>query len=135
MALPRWLPDFIGLPYQPGGRTRDGIDCWGLVTLVWSEVMGHDLPPYEGQPWGLGASAAEVEASARRFANAFTQIPPGSERLGDGILLQIGGAAIHIGLVVEPGKMLHIADGANSCIEGYRSSIWGRRVAGFYRYG
>jgi len=135
MALPGWLAGYIGIPYQPGGRTRAGLDCWGLVTMVWAETFGHALPPYEGQPWGLGASADEVAASARAFADRFTRIEPGQEALGDGILLMIAGAPIHIGLVVEPGKMLHIADGAASCIENYRNSVWSKRVAGFYRYG
>jgi cell wall-associated NlpC family hydrolase len=50
-------------------------------------------------------------------------------------LLRMRGVPMHIGLVVRAGQMLHIADEANSCLEDYRTSVWARRVLGFYRYG
>ena len=38
--LPAWVADYVGLPWEPYGRTRAGVDCWGLVRLVYEERLG-----------------------------------------------------------------------------------------------
>lgn len=32
-----WLNRYIGKPYKWGGRTIDGLDCYGLVKLIYAE--------------------------------------------------------------------------------------------------
>ena len=41
-----WSADYIGLPWQVGGLTRDGIACWGLARLVYAEQLGIAVPDY-----------------------------------------------------------------------------------------
>lgn len=36
--------DYICIPYLPYGRTRDGLDCWGLVRLIRKDLRGDLLP-------------------------------------------------------------------------------------------
>jgi len=135
VALPAWCASYIGLPFMAGGRTRDGLDCWGLVALVWAEHFGKPLPDYDGPFWTKGADYAAVGAAAQRFTDRFTPVEPGSERAGDGVLIRMRGAPIHVAVVVEPGKMLHIEAGTGACVEDYRGLAWRHRVVGFYRYG
>lgn len=132
--LPEWCSKFVGLPYLPGGRTREGLDCWGLFALIWAEQFGRALPDYDGLSWRKGADAEEVARCARSYAERFRQIDPGTEQCGDGILFRMRGVPLHLGMVVYSGKMLHIEDGADACIETYTNFQWSKRIIGFYRF-
>lgn len=46
--MTHWATRFIGLPYLPGGRERDGVDCWGLLRLVYWEERHILLPSLPG---------------------------------------------------------------------------------------
>lgn len=132
--VPDWCNKFVGLPYASGGRTRDGVDCWGLFNMVWAEEFGRPMPDYDGLAWAKGADAEEVARCARAYSDRFLPIAPGEEKCGDGVLFRMRGVPLHLGMVVYPGKMLHIEDGADACIEAYSSFQWSKRIIGFYRY-
>ncbi|NAZ37141.1 C40 family peptidase [Rubellimicrobium sp. CFH 75288] len=131
---PAWVAPYIGLPFAPGGRTREGLDCWGLCALVWSEQFGRDLPPYDGPAWVPGLPAGSVEAAATAYARRFSPVPLAEAEEGDGLLLRVLGAPIHAGLIVAPGWMLHIERGCDSVVERFDGPRWARRVVGCYRW-
>lgn len=43
-----WATHYVGLPYLAGGRDRAGLDCWGLLRLVYLEQRGIELPQLPG---------------------------------------------------------------------------------------
>lgn len=133
-AVPAWAADYIGIPYLSGGRDRSGVDCWGLIRLVWAEQFGHELPRYEGADYSGPDSAAGIAGDAQAYAAGFRPVEPGQEQAGDGILLRLMARPIHVGLVIAAGRMLHIEEGAGSVIEPYTSIRWAKRVQGFYRH-
>ncbi|CAB4122403.1 Endopeptidase, NLPC/P60 domain containing protein [uncultured Caudovirales phage] len=132
--IPAWCEAFIGLPYEPGGKTRDGLDCWGLFNLVWSEQFGRPLPDYDGIMWRKGASPAEVSAGASTYCSRFAIIPDGEERVGDAIMFRMRGHPFHVAMVIAPGWMLHVEEKTDSCVARYRSIHWETRIVNFYRY-
>lgn len=134
MTAPAWVSRYVGTPYVPGGATAAGADCWGLLTLVWREQFGRPLPPYAGERWRPQAAAQAVGDDAAGYVVQFDPVPAGAERLGDGVLLRMRGHPLHVGLVVEPGLMLHTHERADACLERYDSWRWARRILGFYRY-
>lgn len=133
-ALPSWVSRYIGIPYLTHGRDYHGCDCWGLLALVWKEQFGVTLPEYLGAGWYHGQRAATVGTDALAHASRFTPVTPGLERTGDGVLIRMRGAPIHVGLVITPGVMLHCHEEADACVESYRTALWERRVMGFYRH-
>ncbi|MFQ5954022.1 MAG: C40 family peptidase [Kiloniellales bacterium] len=128
---PIWTEGYIGIPYADKGHSRDGVDCWGLVRLVYAEQLGVDLPSYADRY----ASAADLDEVARLIDGERgpwrTVKRP---RALDVLLLRIRGAAGHVALVAAPGWMLHVMDQIEVALERYETITWARRIAGAYRH-
>tara|TARA_A100000171_G_scaffold28305_3_gene26443 strand:+ start:3199 stop:3582 length:384 start_codon:yes stop_codon:yes gene_type:complete len=120
--------EYIGIPFQAGGRDRCGCDCWGLLRLIYKERLGVDLPAYTGYDRPLGERAAALIQEGRTEWEAVSRPEP-----MDAVLFKVGGRPNHIGLVVVPGLMIHSATGKDSCIESYNRPLWRSRIEGFYR--
>lgn len=124
---------FIGIPYLDRGRSLAGVDCYGLVRLVYRELRGIDLPSYI-ERYVMGADLAAIESLIAGALDRWALIEQSSETAFDAVLLREGAHPTHIGMVVTPGKMLHVPRGETSRIERYRAGRWQHRIAGFYRY-
>lgn len=134
MSIPIWVGHYIGLPFKDHGRDRKGMDCWGLVRLVMAEQFGISLPSYSTDYDNTTREdqLAPLIAEERRH---WIPVPHGEEKLGDVVVLRMRGQPIHVGLVIEKGRMLHAEVGIGVVLDSYISARWVLRVTGFYRYG
>lgn len=124
---------FVGIPYADRGRTRAGCDCYGLLRLVMAELCFVDLPSFSD----AYVTSADRVALAGLIAGQITpwdRVVIGEERTFDGVLMRVGRSLSHIGVVVTPGRMLHVSEGETSCIVSYRTPPWSDRMAGIFRY-
>jgi cell wall-associated NlpC family hydrolase len=128
---PCWCARYIGLPFRSLGRDQSGLDCWGMVYLVYREVFAHEVPQYAD--YGDAYDIEEIGALIRgEIVTRWREVS--HERLGDVILLRVKGQPCHVGVVIARGKFLHSFEGTQSCVERYDNLKWGRRKLGFYRY-
>ncbi|GAA2888186.1 cell wall-associated NlpC family hydrolase [Aminobacter niigataensis] len=127
------LDDFVGLPWLDRGRDRNGCDCWGLLALVYAERFGIELPSFRDD-YQTAADGDAVSALIDGRRDCWTEIPDGTERPGDAVLMSLGGRPRHVGIVIGGARVLHIERGAGSVIESYRSFRLRRRVLGFFRH-
>lgn len=130
------LDQYVGIPYLLHGTDRTGIDCWGLPRLWYREQYGIELPAF-GDRYGRELDAAErahIAAVIRGESETWRHVRPGDEQRGDLVLLRMLGEESHLGVVVEPGRMLHARRGTDSCVERYDTPTWSRRICGFYRW-
>lgn len=124
---------FVGIPYLDKGRSIVGVDCWGLLRMVFRELRGIELPSYSERY----VTGADRRAMARLIAGELDdwhEVPAGQEQSFDGVLMREGKYPRHIGVVTQPGMLLHVEQGETSRIERYRSGILAGRIVGFFRY-
>ncbi len=133
--IERWSADLVkaNVHFKPRGRDRAGIDCWGIVYLYYKEILNIDLPSYTDL-----YSASDIRNYEHLHSIFKTEVPLWQlvdiAIPADVVLLRLRGRPIHVGLVIEPGRMLHIEEGIDICEERYDGIKWKNRVIGVHRY-
>lgn len=98
------MDEFVGLPWLERGRDRDGLDCWGLLALVFAERLGIELPSFSDD-YQTTADAEAVTGLIDGHMEPWRPIEAGQERAGDALLMSMGGRPRHVGVVVSPGHV------------------------------
>ncbi len=92
-----WQNKYIGIPFLDKGRDTNGIDCWGLVRLVYKQEYNIDLPSF----------STDYEADdSERMRDLFAQYKEGWEQIeepteGCIVLFNILGVESHMGVAVS----------------------------------
>ena len=107
---PGWANEYVGIPWRWRGVGRDGLDCYGLLRLVYAEQMGIALPVEQY----LTASDAEDRIEIRVIE--WNTIPDGAtRRAGDVAVMdsvavdnrgRLGRGRHHLGVYVESGQVI-----------------------------
>lgn len=125
-----WWNDYVGIPYAPKGRNRDGADCWGLVRLVYKDQFAIELPALnEDYEADEVLQIRDLIAIQREGWERVHQPKP-----GDVVLFRMFGHLGHVGVAAAPGTFLHARDGYSATVERLDAGQWKHRVEGFYRY-
>lgn len=127
------LDDYIGLPFAERGRDRSGLDCWGLLALIYREQIGIELPSF-AEAYTTTQDGEALSDLIAGNLGPWRSIPAGAERFLDGVLMTLAGQPRHVGIVAAPGRVLHIERGMGSIIEPYISPRISRRIVGFFRH-
>jgi len=131
------LKDFvnlaIGVPFKNRGRDYKGWDCWGLAVKAYQECYGLELVDFINE-YESALKSKIVAEIIERHKLLWKEIDIGKEEPGDIILLRYGSWPCHMGLIIEPDKMLHVESGIETCIEYYNRIIWKNRIMGFFRH-
>ena len=112
--MKNWWNDYVGIPYKLHGRDKDGLDCWGLVRLVYREQKQIDLPSFSEEYFSSDDVAYNQEVIARHkegwsLSDDYT--------VGDVALFRINGSESHVGIIIGENKFLHARDGSSVSIE------------------
>lgn len=57
------IDTLLSTPYEPGGSSLSGADCWGVVELWYHHVLGVALPDRSAHPAGHDGMQAGFEAA------------------------------------------------------------------------
>lgn len=125
-----WSNNYIGIPFKYKGRTKDGLDCWGLARLIYKNEYDISLP---------SLSTEYVENDIERISELIAQYKEGWESVdkpseGDIVLLKIMGSISHIGVAISETHFIHARDGYDSAIESFESPYWKKRIVGYFKY-
>ena len=131
---PAWAAEYLKLPFLPRGRDRSGVDCYGLVRLVFQEQRGIVLPSY-ADGYASVEDTAEIMTLCRgEIARRWHAVPLADASLFDVIVFRIKGDPIHVGLVLDAEYFLHTMKGIWSVLERWQSLAWRHRIVEVVRY-
>lgn len=128
------MNDYIGIPFVDGGRDRDGLDCWGLVKLIFKDKHGIELPDFD-----ISAKDPRAINGAMEDGKADWMYIPRPELIGGEVLAMSLSQKhmnfiTHVGYHIGYGKFLHIMDKSKSIISSMTDPMWSSRIRGAYAW-
>lgn len=140
-----WTRDYIRLGFAYGGRERPAVDCWGLYRLIVGENSGVWLGEFSGVE-----KFSSIARTLRRQSGLPDWLPvaAGDEKAFDLVLMKgiVGkgreaiAAPLHVGCVIEPGRMIDIEETTGVMVRPFRTTsrfkvlpTLANRVLGLYR--
>lgn len=116
----KWYDKYRGIPYVEAGRDHNGVDCWGLVWLVYREEFGIDLPEF------VGANTHEAPELAGKLismirAKDFIWMDDPIEPCG--VAISKNGDYDHVGIYIKSvhGVLHTCRERPFSCLESFRN--------------
>lgn len=123
------IDKYLGIPYKHRGRTTDGLDCWGLLKLVYAD-LGFRLFDIEDleyeKAWSLRHNYFKEHC-----ANDWDRVTF-SEVLDAVLFFNSRRAANHAGIILKDRKFIHCCR-AGVIISKLDDEPWKKRIEGYYR--
>jgi cell wall-associated NlpC family hydrolase len=121
-----WTSNYLRLGFLMGGRERPAVDCWGLYRLIVGERLGTWLDEFGG----VESPIAIARTMATTDGPNWVRLQPGEDRPFDLVMMRgvVGegraarSAGLHVGCVIEPGKMIDIEETTGVMIRAYRNT-------------
>ncbi len=128
MIIADFVKQAIGVPFKPHCYDYNGWDCWGLVVMAYQELYNIDLPRYNKQYNNIEEKIQLFKLFDNGKKEQWVQIDVPIP--GDVVIVYQSGIPIHIGLVYNKDKILHVKKGVETCLQRIKDF----RIEGFYRY-
>lgn len=121
------IKKYLGVPYKHKGRDSQGLDCWGLLKAVYSD-LGHTLIDFDidyDEDWRFKGGNLFIENYYKQWEEVSKPL------LFDGVLIvNSKGIAYHAGVVLSGGRLLHTC---NAGVVVGRLNDYSRTIIGYFR--
>lgn len=102
-----WWAKYVGIPFLDRGRDMAGLDCWGLVCLIYAQELDIELPDYgEVSAKDLLRVARSLDAGSERWR--LVRIPTEFDLVA--MRLYDRAWVGHVGVMVDARTMIHTED-------------------------
>lgn len=135
---PAWTAQYLTIPFLEKGRTRAGVDCYGLVRLIYAEQRHIALPSYSEGYETVQDKREILALLAGAVATVWKEIPVTEAREYDSLIFRVLGQPTHFGVALDPPWFLHAikdcsAKSGKVCLDRWDSLLWKCRVGGVLR--
>ena len=124
------ISKYIGIPYKHLGRDKNGLDCLGLIVLIYKEILGikiFDVVDYD-EKWSWKGRNLFEDNYCKEWKRVLTP------KLWDMVLIKNGKGIInHAGLILTNGRFIHCIK-AGVVISRLSDNTWKGRLSGFFEY-
>lgn len=126
------LAKYISIPFEERGRSHNGVDCWGLIFLVYRDILKIELPTYlEGyENLEDRKEISNIMSNDKHILWEEVETP----KLYDVCLFNMVRVPMHVGLCLDKISFMHSFKGNEVCIEKFNNIKWNKRIVGFYRH-
>ena len=121
---------YVGIPYKAKGRDLDGLDCWGLVRVIYKDLYNIDLPSFS-ESYDINDDN-RIQELVHQYREGWEQKQ--EPESGDVIIFRIFGNETHVGVVVGDTTFIHVREGSDCVIDNFTNTKWKNRIVGFYSY-
>lgn len=131
MTFDRYLP----IPFRSQGRDYSGCDCWGLLWLIYRDVLGVELETYAETPaTSLRDVARLIERHKREFGHAVEMPQP-----LDAVVMRVRnedcpGLAAHVGVMIDARRLIHTRKGIGVRVTRLDDPFEAKRIVEFRRH-
>lgn len=136
-----WCDKYIGIPFVSKGRTDRGLDCWGLVHLIYKNECNIILPTYDHIDSTDGRAARDAMIAAAR-SDDWIEIEKQDLKDFDVIRMRshynhmgVWKAAVaHVGIVFRKKFIIHVEEGINVVCVPFTHPEVDERIISFHRH-
>ena len=129
-----WAANYIGVPWEFGGRSIEGFDCWGLFQHIQRERYSIEVSEIELTGYNFHNVVREFDKNEE--LKSWTEI--GVPEDGDGVLLRMAKYPNHVGILIKDEEtvgVLHTVEKSGVIFSSYQNlERAGWKVARYYRH-
>lgn len=115
---------WLGVPFRHQGRSRNGVDCGGLLVCV-AEALGKEI--IHPATYSMSPDPKLIEEALLANCTKVSERQP-----GDVLWFSFAGEPRHVGLASDIG-VIHAWAKPNKVVEHRLDDVWLKRLRGIYR--
>lgn len=136
--MSRW-DKYINLPYREFGRDFDGVDCYGLITLIYNNELGIIIPDYTDLLCSKTRHNLKEKQDHILNSIGIKWVPLKNDKFKvyDALVFNKrsnSAIAEHIGMYIGGGKFIHALEDHTSMINRLDSPFWKSTLYGAMRF-
>ena len=124
---------YLTIPFKDRGRDHSGVDCFGLVQMIYKQEFKIQLPSY--------IEAYENEKDREAICNEINKekklsgwVETDNPKHGNLIILNLLGRPLHLGVMLDHKSFIHCMKGKGTIIEKTTDIIWRNRINGYLKW-
>lgn len=124
---------YIKIPFKDRGRDENGVDCFGLVQMIYQDEFKIQLPSYIETYANEKDKKAICHAinSEKKLSGWLETTTP---KFGNLIILNLLGRPLHLGVMLDENTFIHCMKGKGTIIENTTDISWRNRINGYLKW-